>query len=1134
MKNILSIRLLCIICGILLIAACSDSDMLDSAKPGTGGVMSLAGEIDQAAVTRVNDQGFADGDAMGVYIVNYDGINPGTLLAQGNHANNVRLAYNEAENKWNTANTLYWKDKNTHVDVYGYYPYGAPQVVEEYQFTVQKDQSKATANGVMGGYEASDFLWGKATDIAPTTSTITLSMKHCMSSLRVTLQEGTGFKAGEWANAEKSVLATNLIRKAEINLNTGKVSRNGGVENTATIPARVNDEWRAIVVPQTVAAGTTLFSITIDGKPYKFSKTEDFSYVEKKMMNFTIRVDKKSDEGGYALALVSESITPWENDLVSHDGTAKQYVIVNSTMGHLGDSIMKNFKEYTNIKNLKVTGRMNDNDYQFLKEQMPGLQALNLKEVVTNGILPDFAFERHGLQRVILPDYLRTIGKFAFSECKNLTGSLIIPDGVTEIYYSAFYGCEGLNGTLSLPNTLESIGNLAFAKCKFNCELLLPNSLKEIYDQVFMDNTNLYGNLILPENLTKIGETAFGNCTGITGSLTIPDKVKEIGLAAFIDVQFDGTLSLPNGITTINTYTFLNNHFTGELKLPETLTSIHESAFNNTNFTGRLRLPKNLAVIGERAFARCQNFTGTLEIPEEVTSIPEQAFWDCLNIQELILPENLSAIASEAFRNCHGLKTVICKSAEPPRNNNGFLGLDFTNITLEVPEASLNSYRTAPGWREFTNITAHHELSCSTQGYDVLNAKTTHTFTVRSEAEWMVQSKPDWCTLSKNSGNGTTEVQLTINQLTKGTGDRSGDIVLKLKDKYYNCKIAVKQHDFQYDEDQTITLQKATKGNNGGINIVLLGDGYTASDIKSGSYMNDINNAVNYFFGIEPYTSYRNYFNIYTTVALSTETGVGTSGTNCDNRFKTRTTSDNTLTCDYETVMKYVQNAIKASDEKMKQTLVIIIPNTSEYEGKTYAWEDGSTLSICPRSAKDYPYDTRGTVQHEAGGHGFGKLGDEMIRHSAYIDNCGCSCCDHSEMITYAQSLGWYQNVSLTAKAQNVPWSHLLKDSRYNDIVDVYEGAFMHSKGAVRSEQTSCMNKYTPYYNTISRESIVRRIKNYAGESFSFEDFVRNDNRSVVSQARGRAVNTATATSHKHSHPVIMKGSPLHSRARRR
>ena len=67
----------------------------------------------------------------------------------------------------------------------------------------------------------------------------------------------------------------------------------------------------------------------------------------------------------------------------------------------------------------------------------------------------------------------------------------------------------------------------------------------------------------------------------------------------------------------------------------------------------------------------------------------------------------------------------------------------------------------------------------------------------------------------------------------------------------------------EYGEDEWITLQKATKGNNGGINIVLLGDGFSAKDIASGKYLKDIKQEVEYFFGIEPYKTYRDYFNVY-------------------------------------------------------------------------------------------------------------------------------------------------------------------------------------------------------------------------------------------------------------------------------
>ena len=131
---------------------------------------------------------------------------------------------------------------------------------------------------------------------------------------RVTLVQGSGFTAEEWANTEKIVLVPNVARKSSINLADGTVSVAGDVENTATIPSRTGNEWRAIVVPQTVSAGTTLFSITIGGTPFKFSKPAAFEYKAGYMMNFSIKVDKQEVSGQYKLTLVSASISEWESD----------------------------------------------------------------------------------------------------------------------------------------------------------------------------------------------------------------------------------------------------------------------------------------------------------------------------------------------------------------------------------------------------------------------------------------------------------------------------------------------------------------------------------------------------------------------------------------------------------------------------------------------------------------------------------------------------------------------------------------------------------------------------------------------------------------------------------------------------
>lgn len=333
-KNSYIFTVVLVLC--MMLAACSDS-LFDEAggKLNSEDRIQLSGDITQLSVTRVNDSGFCDGDVMGVYVVDYDGGTPGTLKPSGNRGDNVRHTYEEASNHWNSAYDLFWKDKHTHIDVYGYYPFANPESIDDYQFEVQKDQSKASEDGEMGGYEASDFLWGKVGDVAPTTNVIRLPLSHRMSNARVTLIQGSGFAEGEWANTEKIVLAPNLVRKASINLANGEVKPAGSVESTATIPSRVVDEWRTIVVPQTLKPSTTLFSITIGGVPYKFAKNEALTYVAGKMMNFGIKVDKKAASGQYKLTLVSESITPWENDLVSHDATAKEYVIVNSTAGHL-------------------------------------------------------------------------------------------------------------------------------------------------------------------------------------------------------------------------------------------------------------------------------------------------------------------------------------------------------------------------------------------------------------------------------------------------------------------------------------------------------------------------------------------------------------------------------------------------------------------------------------------------------------------------------------------------------------------------------------------------------------------------------------------------------------------------------
>ena len=678
-------------------------------------------------------------------------------------------------------------------------------------------------------------------------------------------------------------------------------------------------------------------------------------------------------------------------------------------------------------------------------------------------------------------------------------------DEGTDYYGGVFQGCRNLTGNLTLPDNLELIRGYCFNECG-----------------------GLYGELRLPAKLKRLGNCAFSGCIGLTGSLTIPQGVTALPSEAFHNCGFNGILTLHDGISNIANDAFADCHFKGELHLPKSLKVISNNAFCNNDFSGVLTLPSTLTHIGSSAFANNWRLMGVLDIPDEVESVGESAFANCRMLEGIIFPESMETIRQGAFNECFGITSIRCKGTMPARIESGaFDGIAKDNFTLEVPESAVSQYQAAPGWCDFKRIAAHHELVCRPSVACALSTEHKQNLVINAEGEWEVASKPDWCEVSPASGNKKTEVTLTIKGMAKNAGSRNGKVVFRLKDKEYTHECNVSQYGYQYGENEWLTLQKATKGNNGGINIVLLGDGFNAKDIASGEYLKTIKQEVEYFFGIEPYKTYRNYFNVYTAFPLSTESGVGTVNTIRYNRFNTTFTGGVGLKADYDEVFDYSLGAPTVNKGNLNQTLIIIVPNSTDYGGICQMWESGAAIAFCPLSTYGYPLDTRGVVQHEAGGHGFGKLGDEYIYHNAFIDFCDCTCCGHVNELNGAKSLGWFDNLELTGKMHSVGWSHLIFDDRYSDIVDIYEGGYMHNRGVFRSEANSCMNNDIPYYSTISRESIVKRIKRYAGEPYSFEEFVKNDKRDAGIVTRSIDVNDKR-TAHTYQHaPKIHKGNPL-------
>ena len=300
--------------------------------------------------------------------------------------------------------------------------------------------------------------------------------------------------------------------------------------------------------------------------------------------------------------------------------------------------------------------------------------------------------------------------------------------------------------------------------------------------------------------------------------------------------------------------------------------------------------------------------------------------------------------------------------------------------------------------------------------------------------------------------------------------------------------------DFSKD-GEVITLQTATVGK--GINIVFLGDAYTDKDMGTGGlYETMMRQAMEEFFAIEPYKTFRNRFNVYAVKAVSKNDRIGEGyttalGVTFGNAQDVR---GNDQKCyDYAQLVPGVTN-----DENL---LVCVMINTRRHAG-TAALSQGRQSGVAYYSSYGNDRSLFGpTLRHEGGGHGFAFLADEYATHTGQAPA--------SHIASYSSlydSYGWYSNVDFTDDPAKIRWSAFLSDERYKDEVGIFEGGALYTKGAYRPSKNSMMNESMEYFNAPSRWAIYQQIMKRSGEDYSFEKFLEYDavNRGKAQAAAAR------------------------------
>ena len=302
-----------------------------------------------------------------------------------------------------------------------------------------------------------------------------------------------------------------------------------------------------------------------------------------------------------------------------------------------------------------------------------------------------------------------------------------------------------------------------------------------------------------------------------------------------------------------------------------------------------------------------------------------------------------------------------------------------------------------------------------------------------------------------------------------------------------------------YSQDGKVEmLQTAKEGN--GIDLVVMGDGFSDRLIADGTYRKTMVDAMEGFFSVEPFASFRNLFNVYmvTAVSKNEEFSIGTETALAGYFNATGTVCNGSIA----TVQEYARKAV--DETRLQNATCLAILNKEMPAGYAYMLDPeaendygcGTGIAFVALGAGSFIGFGDNTmaeiIHHEGGGHAFGKLADEY-----YYDFNGPVSQDGLDYLHQVEKYGWYKNIDSESSPTAVKWAKFLADPRYaGEHLGVYEGADLCISGLYRPTEDSIMFTNKGQYNAPSREAIYYRIHKLAyGASwkYDYETFVSWD-----------------------------------------
>ena len=226
-------------------------------------------------------------------------------------------------------------------------------------------------------------------------------------------------------------------------------------------------------------------------------------------------------------------------------------------------------------------------------------------------------------------------------------------------------GYTGTDSDVVIPSeingkTVTAVGERVFVSnsCR---SVTIPDTVTSIGVAAFSECGSLE-TVTLPQGLTRIEAQVFYKCSSLQ-NITIPESVTEIGVAAFSGCSGLLTMVIPNGVTSIGNNAFKDCTYLQSIVIPDSVTSIGSSAFSSCISLQDITIPASVTIIGNEVFNTCSSLQ-SVTVPNGVTYIGLRAFSSCSALQSITIPESVTDIGDYAFRGCTSLSDVYYQGTQ--------------------------------------------------------------------------------------------------------------------------------------------------------------------------------------------------------------------------------------------------------------------------------------------------------------------------------------------------------------------------------------------------------------------------------------------------------------------------------------